>query len=75
MRDDVPASPYLRAMRVAREPQTYDPFARCVGHSYVTVKPTLYQTDSWVQTQTTACQSKSGPDIWYNWAGTWSLSP
>jgi ABC-type glycerol-3-phosphate transport system substrate-binding protein len=41
----------------------------------VTVKPTLYQTDTWIQTQTTACQSKSGPDIWYNWAGTWSLSP
>ena len=44
-------------------------------HPNVTVKPTLYQTDTWIQTQTTACQSQSGPDIWYNWSGSWSLSP
>jgi ABC-type glycerol-3-phosphate transport system substrate-binding protein len=41
----------------------------------VTVKPTLYQTDTWIQTQTTACQSQSGPDLWYNWSGSWSLQP
>ena len=23
----------------------------------------------------TACQSESGPDLWYNWSGTWSLEP
>jgi multiple sugar transport system substrate-binding protein len=39
----------------------------------VTVETTLYDTNTWIQTQQTACQSKSGPDLWYNWAGTWSL--
>ena len=23
--------------------------------------------------QKTACKAGSGPDIWYNWGGTWSL--
>jgi multiple sugar transport system substrate-binding protein len=41
----------------------------------VTVKPTIYDVGTWVQTQTTSCQSKSGPDLWYNWSGTWSLEP
>ena len=39
----------------------------------VKVETTLYDTNTWVQTQQTSCQSKSGPDLWYNWAGTWSL--
>jgi ABC-type glycerol-3-phosphate transport system substrate-binding protein len=41
----------------------------------VTVETTLYETGKWVQTQQTACQSKSGPDLWYNWSGTWALEP
>ena len=41
----------------------------------VNVEATLYETGKWIQTQTTACQSTSGPDLWYNWAGTWSLEP
>ena len=41
----------------------------------VKVEPTLYDVNTWVQTQATACQSKSGPDLWYNWSGTWSLEP
>lgn len=41
----------------------------------VTVEPTLYETGTWIQTQQTACQSSSGPDLWYNWSGTWSLEP
>jgi raffinose/stachyose/melibiose transport system substrate-binding protein len=39
----------------------------------VTVEATTYDTNTWIQTQQTACQSKSGPDLWYNWSGTWSL--
>ncbi len=39
----------------------------------VKVETTTYDTNTWVQTQQTACQSKSGPDLWYNWSGTWSL--
>ena len=41
----------------------------------VTVETTLYETGTWIQTQQTACQSGSGPDLWYNWSGTWSLEP
>lgn len=41
----------------------------------VKIQTTLYDTGKWTQTQTTSCQSKSGPDLWYNWAGTWSLEP
>jgi raffinose/stachyose/melibiose transport system substrate-binding protein len=40
----------------------------------VKVEATNYETGTWVQTQTTACQSQSGPDLWYNWAGTWTLN-
>jgi len=39
----------------------------------VKVEATTYDTNTWVQTQQTACQSKTGPDLWYNWAGSWSL--
>jgi multiple sugar transport system substrate-binding protein len=41
----------------------------------VQVETTLYETGAWIQTQQTACQGQSGPDLWYNWAGTWSLEP
>jgi multiple sugar transport system substrate-binding protein len=41
----------------------------------VNVETTLYETGKWIQTQQTACQSQSGPDLWYNWSGTWSLEP
>ena len=41
----------------------------------VTIETTLYETGKWIQTQQTACQSGSGPDLWYNWSGTWSLEP
>lgn len=39
----------------------------------VTVEPTTYDTNTWITTQQTACQAKSGPDLWYNWSGSWSL--
>ena len=39
----------------------------------VKIEATTYDTNTWVQTQQTACQSKSGPDLWYNWSGSWSL--
>jgi raffinose/stachyose/melibiose transport system substrate-binding protein len=39
----------------------------------VKIEATTYDTNTWIQTQQTACQSKSGPDLWYNWSGTWSL--
>ena len=42
-------------------------------HPNVTVKTVIEPTDTWTATQKTACAGKSGPDIWYNWAGTWSL--
>jgi raffinose/stachyose/melibiose transport system substrate-binding protein len=42
-------------------------------HPNVTVKTVVESTDTWTGTQKTACKGKSGPDIWYNWAGTWSL--
>jgi ABC-type glycerol-3-phosphate transport system substrate-binding protein len=36
----------------------------------VTVNTVLESTDT---TQKTACRAGSGPDIWYNWGGIWSL--
>ncbi|HEY4162669.1 MAG TPA: extracellular solute-binding protein, partial [Dongiaceae bacterium] len=42
-------------------------------HPNVTVKAVLQSTDTYTTTQATACKGGSGPDIWYNWAGTWSL--
>jgi raffinose/stachyose/melibiose transport system substrate-binding protein len=42
-------------------------------HPNVTVKTVVESTDTWTETQKTACKGGSGPDIWYNWAGTWSL--
>jgi raffinose/stachyose/melibiose transport system substrate-binding protein len=42
-------------------------------HPNVTVKTVVESTDTWTATQKTACKGGSGPDIWYNWAGTWSL--
>jgi len=42
-------------------------------HPNVTVKTVLQSTDTYTTTQKTACKSGTGPDIWYNWGGTWSL--
>jgi ABC-type glycerol-3-phosphate transport system substrate-binding protein len=42
-------------------------------HPNVTVKTVIQSTGTWTTTQKTACKGQSGPDIWYNWAGTWSL--
>jgi multiple sugar transport system substrate-binding protein len=42
-------------------------------HPNVTIKTVVQSTDTWTQTQKTACKGKSGPDLWYNWSGTWSL--
>jgi raffinose/stachyose/melibiose transport system substrate-binding protein len=42
-------------------------------HPNVTVKTVVESTDTWTQTQKTACKGGAGPDLWYNWAGTWSL--
>ena len=42
-------------------------------HPDVTVKTVLQSTDTYNTTQKTACKGGSGPDIWYNWGGTWSL--
>lgn len=39
----------------------------------ITVKTVLQGTDTYNTTQKTACKAGSGPDIWYNWGGTWSL--
>ena len=41
----------------------------------VTVETTLYETETGSRRRQTACQSGSGPDLWYNWSGTWSLEP
>lgn len=43
------------------------------AHPNITIKQVVQSTDSWTQTQTIACKGKSGPDLWYNWAGAWSL--
>ena len=42
-------------------------------HPNVTVKTVLQSTDTYTTTQKTSCKGGSGPDIWYNWGGTWSL--
>jgi raffinose/stachyose/melibiose transport system substrate-binding protein len=42
-------------------------------HPNVTIKSVVQSTGTWTQTQHIACQGKSGPDLWYNWSGTWSL--
>jgi raffinose/stachyose/melibiose transport system substrate-binding protein len=42
-------------------------------HPNITVKTVVESTNTWTQTQKTACKGGSGPDVWYNWAGTWSL--
>ena len=39
----------------------------------ITVNTVLQSTDTYNTTQKTACKASSGPDIWYNWGGTWSL--
>jgi raffinose/stachyose/melibiose transport system substrate-binding protein len=42
-------------------------------HSNVKVNTVLESTDTYTTTQKTACRSSTGPDIWYNWGGVWSL--
>jgi raffinose/stachyose/melibiose transport system substrate-binding protein len=42
-------------------------------HPNVKVNTVLQSTDTYTTTQKTACKSGTGPDIWYNWGGTWSL--
>ena len=42
-------------------------------HPNVTVEAVLQSTDTYTTTQATACKGGSGPDLWYNWAGIWSL--
>ncbi len=42
-------------------------------HPNVTVKQVVQSTANWTQTQSIACKGQSGPDLWYNWSGTWSL--
>ena len=39
----------------------------------ITVKTVLQPVDTYNTIQKTACKAGSGPDIWYNWGGTWSL--
>jgi raffinose/stachyose/melibiose transport system substrate-binding protein len=39
----------------------------------VTIKQVVQSTANWTQTQSIACKGQSGPDLWYNWSGTWSL--
>jgi ABC-type glycerol-3-phosphate transport system substrate-binding protein len=39
----------------------------------ITVNTVLQPVDTYNTLQKTACRGGSGPDIWYNWGGTWSL--
>jgi multiple sugar transport system substrate-binding protein len=39
----------------------------------ITVKVVLQPVDTYNTIQKTACKAGSGPDIWYNWGGVWSL--
>ena len=43
------------------------------AHPNITVKTVLQSIDTYNTLQKTACKAGSGPDIWYNWGGTWSL--
>jgi raffinose/stachyose/melibiose transport system substrate-binding protein len=42
-------------------------------HPNVKVNTVLQSTNTYTTTQKTACKGGTGPDIWYNWGGTWSL--
>jgi raffinose/stachyose/melibiose transport system substrate-binding protein len=39
----------------------------------ITVTTVLQPVDTYNTLQKTACRGGSGPDLWYNWGGTWSL--
>jgi raffinose/stachyose/melibiose transport system substrate-binding protein len=39
----------------------------------ITINMVLQGTDTYNTTQKTACKAGSGPDVWYNWGGTWTL--
>jgi multiple sugar transport system substrate-binding protein len=42
-------------------------------HPNVKIKTVVQAVDTYNTQQKTACKAGSGPDIWYNWGGTWSL--
>jgi raffinose/stachyose/melibiose transport system substrate-binding protein len=42
-------------------------------HPNITVETVVQAVDTYNTQQKTACKAGSGPDIWYNWGGTWSL--
>ena len=44
------------------------------AHSNVKVQTVLEGTDTYITQQKTACKSGTGPDIWYNWGGNFSLA-
>ena len=44
------------------------------AHPNVKVQTVLEGTDTYITQQKTACKSGSGPDIWYNWGGNFSLA-
>ena len=43
------------------------------AHPNVKIKTVVQAVDTYNTQQKTACKAGSGPDIWYNWGGTWSL--
>jgi ABC-type glycerol-3-phosphate transport system substrate-binding protein len=44
------------------------------AHPNVKVQTVLEGTDTYITQQKTACKSGTGPDIWYNWGGNFSLA-
>jgi ABC-type glycerol-3-phosphate transport system substrate-binding protein len=44
------------------------------AHPNITVQTVLEGTDTYITQQKTACKSGTGPDIWYNWGGNFSLA-
>jgi multiple sugar transport system substrate-binding protein len=42
-------------------------------HPNIKIKTVVQAVDTYNTQQKTACKAGSGPDIWYNWGGTWSL--
>jgi raffinose/stachyose/melibiose transport system substrate-binding protein len=44
------------------------------AHPNIKVQTVLEGTDTYITQQKTACKSGTGPDIWYNWGGNFSLA-
>jgi len=44
------------------------------AHPNISVRTVLEGTDNYITQQKTACKSGTGPDIWYNWGGNFSLA-